>query len=365
MNAAEQARHPAGAPRHLGGQWREHARPEADVDLSLGRERAVAAGEPVPAVYTTETMSAHVGDWWDAQASVAEWAGKGAAYPKMPGDWTPQRTGGTADTGRRRTHRMTYTGNGFALRMPSATSIRSFADSNPGAFDIPIEATNGDGRSITAWVRAVRHGRCSWAVSGLGFGGGTDAQVSEAVASVLEARRPSAAVRQAGDLIEKHRQRLADAGVVTENVRSSWIAAVGYDTIDGLLIMRTRPRTTKDGVQHAGRSYGSLVPRAVFDELRASDQPGMIFNAMVKGNPGVMVETCPTCNRTHARSRKHTCPTRLATMSKPPTTDVPDQSSGRRAAVRGIHRRRARRGQRVDRAGPEQTRSGDEDRSLG
>lgn len=343
MNAtAEQPRHPAGAPRHVGGRWREQDRTESHVDLSLDREAAIAAGEAVPAAYTTDSTSPHVGDWWDTQASVAEWAGEGAAYPKMPSDWTPRRTGGSADTGLRRTHRMTYTGNGFSLRMPSATSIRSFATVNRGAFDIPVEATNDKGQSITAWVRAVRHGPSSWSVSGLGFGGVTDAQVSEAVASVLEARRPSAAVRQAGDLLEKHQQRIADQGVETEGIRSSWIAAVGYDDVDRLLIMQTRSRTDKKGVHHAAKVYGSSVSREVFEQLRASDRPGAIFNQLVKGNPGALVETCARCNRTHARSRTHTCPAEIAAKSQPPVTLGQDQEHGRRAAVRGIRRRRGR-----------------------
>ena len=214
MKASEQPRIPAGAPRSTGGQWATVTRREAAVDLSEDREAATAAGEHVPAIFTTgdDRPDHQAGRWWETQASLAEWAGEGAAFPKMPDDWTPRRTGGTADSGLRHTHRMTYTSNGFALRMPSATSIRSFSAANRGAFDIPVDATDEHGRSITAWVRAVQHKPGHWSVSGLGFGGVTDAKVSEAVASVLESRRPTRALRQAGDLIEKHRQRLADQG---------------------------------------------------------------------------------------------------------------------------------------------------------
>lgn len=98
---------------------------------------------------------------------------------------------------------MTYRGDGFGLRMPSPTSIRSFSAANRGAFDIPVEATDERSRPITAWVRAVQHKPEHWSVSGLGFRGVTDAKVSETVASMLESRRPTAARRQAGELIEK------------------------------------------------------------------------------------------------------------------------------------------------------------------
>ena len=191
MKASEQPRIPAGAPRSAGGQWAAATRREAAVDLSEDREAAIASGEHVPAIFTTGDRAGERADrWWDTQASLAEWAGEGAAFPKMPGDWTPRRTVGSADSGLRRTHRITYSGNGFSLRMPSATSIRSFSAAGRGAFDIPVDATDERGRAITAWVRAVQHKPGHWSVSGLGFGGVTDAKVSEAVASVLESRRP-------------------------------------------------------------------------------------------------------------------------------------------------------------------------------
>ena len=191
MNSFERPRQPAGAPESTGGQWRQVVRHEAGIDLSDDRMSAIEAGEYTPATFTTERPSPESGPWWDDHASVAEWGGEGAAFAKMPVDWTPGLTPGRADSGLRRTHRRTYTGNGFSLRMPSATSIRSFAATNKSAFDIPVDATDDHGRSITAWVRAVQHNPGHWSVSGLGFGGVTDAKVSEAVASVLEARRPT------------------------------------------------------------------------------------------------------------------------------------------------------------------------------
>lgn len=337
MNVIEQPRQPVGAPRSSGGQFREAMRREASLDLSEDREQAIAAGGHVPATFTTERGPGTAGAWWDHHASVAEWAGEGAAFPKMPGDWTPQRAGGASDSGLRRTHRMTYEGNGFALRMPSAASVRSFAATNRGAFDLPVQATDAQGREITAWVRAVQHRPGSWSVSGLGFGGTTDAQVSEAVASVLESRRPSAALRTAGDLIERHRQRTADRGQQLHSLRSSWISAVGYDDIDKLMIMRTRSRTDARGMRRPDRTYGSMVERDVFEALRASDNPGTIFNRCVKGSPGQMVQTCGSCGRSCAASRTHTCPVEVETVQPPIGVD---QSHGRASALRGIRRRR-------------------------
>ena len=273
MNASAQPRIPAGAPKSAGGQWAAATRREAAVDLSEDREAALASGEPVPAIFTTgDRVSERADRWWDTQASIAEWAGEGAAFPKMPGDWTPRRTVGTADSGLRRTHRMTYSGNGFSLRMPSATSIRSFSAAGRGAFDVPVDAVDERGRAITAWIRAVQHKPGHWSVSGLGFGGVTDAKVSEAVASVLESRRPTRALRQAGDLIEKHRQRLADRGEELQRVRSSWIAAVGYSDVDRILLMQTRAGANPRGDHVPSRTYGTHVSRESFVVLERFDE---------------------------------------------------------------------------------------------
>ena len=341
MSATEQPRIPAGAPKSAGGQWAAVTRREAGIDLSDDREAALREGESVPAIFTTGDSGHTVDRWWDTQASIAEWAGEGAAYPKMPGDWTPGRTGGTADSGLRRTHRMTYTGNGFALRMPSATSIRSFSAANRGAFDIPVEATDEHGRSITAWVRAVQHKPGHWSVSGLGFGGVTDAKVSEAVASVLESRRPTAALRQAGDLIEKHRQRLADRGETLQPVRSGWIAAVGYSDVDRMVLMQTRPTTNAAGDYVASKTYATNVSREIFEDLRSADAPGAVYNRLVKGHPRQLVKACGQCGRTYAASRTHDCPQLAEDRSQP--VEGLDESKGRRQALRGLRRRRGRR----------------------
>ena len=341
MNSFERPRQPAGAPESTGGQWRQVVRHEAGIDLSDDRMSAIEAGEYTPATFTTEHPSPASGPWWDDHASVAEWGGEGAAFAKMPVDWTPGLTPGRADSGLRRTHRMEYRGNGFTLRMPSATSIRSFAATNKSAFDIPIDATDDHGRSITAWVRAVQHKPGHWSVSGLGFGGVTDAKVSEAVTSVLEARRPTRALRQAGDLIDKHRQRLADQGETLEPVRSGWIASVGYSDLDRIVMVHTRSRTNADGHRVPGRTYATQVPREVFEELRSSETPGAVYNKLVKGRPGQMVSSCGMCGRTYAASRTHDCPDLIANRSQP--IEGLDESKGRRQALRGIRRRRSSR----------------------
>ncbi len=335
------------------------SRREADLDLSSAREEALLAGEHVPAIFTTDPDSGRIGDWWDAHSSVAEWAGEGAAFPKMPGDWTTNHTPRRADSGLRRTHRIRYSSNGFSLRMPSAASIHRFAAINRGAFDIPVEATNAEGRTVTAWVRTVQHQPGSWSVSGLGFGGVTDAQVSEGVASVLEARRPSFALRRAGDLIEKHRQRVADEGTRLRGLRSGWISAVGYSDTDGLLVMRTRATTDTHGNPVPAKAYGSMVSRETFEELKTSDRPGTIYNLMVKGSPGQMVRTCPTCSRVFPAARAHTCPAAVGLAMHNPGVVEQDQQAGRRVAVRGIHRRRRRTRPPAGPASPNDTASGE------
>lgn len=314
MDYHDQPRVRPGVP--TGGQWTTLGHADAGVSLSdapgsglyggdvLGRLAALRRQgyvEPLAGRAGDDPRrSDGVGGWWFAHFYSAEYGAPGGDYPQMPDDYTPNRTGGLALSGRRRTHRMSYrtAGDRFALRMPSATSIKAFDRERGGTFDIPVSAVDADGRLVSGWVRVTRTGP-RWTTTGLGsFGADTEAQVSEAVAAVLEARRPSTALRQVGDLLERHRVRLSAGGNSMVAVRSSFIGRAGYDEDTGTMAVDIR-----------GKLYGYDVPRVAFAEMAVSNHPGKVYNRLIRGNRRVQVTRCGRCLRFFAAANRHTCPT--------------------------------------------------------
>ena len=86
MSATDQPRIPAGAPKSASGQSAAVTRREASIDLSDDWEGALAAGQQAPAIFPTGDRGPTAEHRSNTQASLAEWAGEGAAFPKMPGD---------------------------------------------------------------------------------------------------------------------------------------------------------------------------------------------------------------------------------------------------------------------------------------
>lgn len=328
-----------------GGQWTTFARSEPAVRLVDDRSSALAAiaarhdelaaGGFVPAVAVAATddpgRTAGRQAWWDNHFATGEYRAGGGGYPQMPDDYTPSRTGGHAMSGDRRTHRMKYASDALTVRMPSATSIRRYsADEGARTFDVPVSAvfTDSDGtdRSVAGWVRVTRGGAGSWTATGMGFDDGADAHVAEAVAAVLESRRPSRALREVGDLIARRREREASAGAPLTPVDSSWISAVGYDEASGVMATQTV----------TGATYGHLVSRERFAVVAGSHSPGVQFNSLVKGkHPRAEVTQCEQCGRFASVTRSHMCPP----MPAPPTVEeIRQNAAARRRAAEATGR---------------------------
>jgi len=253
--------------------------------------------------------------WWGAHFLTAEYGGRArqgrvGEYPQMPDDYTPGMTSGQALSGHRRTHRMAYSNHagGFTLRMPSATSVKAFDGEVGGTFDVPVSARGAAGRTVSGWVRVTHH-RGGWAGTPVGdFGPRTGAQVAESVVAVPEARRPSRALDQVGDLLARRRERERAQGVPVSAVRSSFIAGVGYDKATGTMAV----------AMTGGRLYGYQVPPEVHRAVAQSGSPGGAYNALVKGTGRAGIARCAQCGRFYPDTAGHRCPIQHA--KRPATT---------------------------------------------
>ncbi|WP_022893264.1 hypothetical protein [Agromyces subbeticus] len=315
-----QKRQPAGQP--IGGQFAQEPRGESTISLGpSGRtleERDVRrtalenggyvspmAGRALDAPASSEGR----GQWWDTHFVRAEYQQVGAGYPQMPDDYTPSMTSGHSISGNRRTHRMAYAGAGVTLRMPSVTSLKRFADEQHGrTFDVPVSA-EFPGGTVSGWVRVTRHGKHEWSVSGLGFGEQEKAYVTEAVSAVLEARRPSRALAQVGNLLERRRARFAAGGTkIDPTERSSFISGVGYDRGSGSMLVKI-----------GSRSYGYKVSMQKFEAVRGAKHPGQAYNAIVKGQTRTEIASCEKCSRFYSAGTAHRCPSRHRDPSEAPS----------------------------------------------
>lgn len=312
-DASFRSRHQKGAPSSQGGRFREEPKGESLVSLQSGtgpraeararrREALLLAGY-LPAVpstdFTVPEFSGKRDQWWDRQFQAAEYQPDGAGYPLMPDDYTPKFSTGGSLSGHRRTHRILYQGAGVALRIPSATAIKRYSAETGSTFDVPVSAAFPGG-TVIGTVRVTHNGAGFWSVSGNGFTPEQSAYVCEGVSAVLEARRPSTGLKQAGDLLERRRKRFAAGGVkFDETPQSSFISGVGYDRSTGTMLVRI-----------GARSYGYQVPEASFNQVRASRDPGKAYNALVKGRRRAEVDSCPKCHRFFAAGVEHRCPSK-------------------------------------------------------
>lgn len=308
-----QLRQPKGVP--IGGEYAVKARLQNDVHLTpqglsaqeaTERHDALVDAGYVPAVATRgldPATTAGIDQWWGDHFVTAEYRASGEGFAQMPDDATPAMTGGNALSGARRTHRVKYRGDDVTLRMPSATAIKRFAkDSGETTFDVPVGGqypdAGGNPSQVSGWVRVNRSPNGAWTAVGMGFPAGEDEAVAEGVASILEARRPTHALRDAGALIAKHRARLAAQGAPMRSVSSQWISAVGYDDASGVMATQTA----------TGAIYGHLVSRLRFNAVAQAPSPGSAFNKLVKGSDRVGVSNCHSCGRFFAAGGAHSCP---------------------------------------------------------
>lgn len=283
-----QPRKPHGTP--TGGQYAEHTHTAADaVVLGFARRAEILqTGGYAPAIVMRSASdprsSTRAKEWWDRARISAEYGGKG--YPQMQ------------DLVEGPVQRRFYGSDRLKLRMPAVSSIRACAAANPGTFDVPVSMSLDGANPVQGWVRVTPGANGTWQVNTLGGDGPAAAELAEAVATVLEARRPTKALAEAGDLLAAHRKRRGAPGTPMREVNSSFIHEVGYDDAAGILATRIGERV-----------YGHRVDREVFAAMKESENPGIAFNRLVRGrSPGAAVEQCKSCRRFYSPAASHTCP---------------------------------------------------------
>lgn len=287
------------------------------------RHNALLEAGFIPAVSgsaeASGTTRKDVGTWWDSHFVRAEYHPDATGYPQMPDDYTPAGTAGRSLSGARRTHRVRYAGPDVSIRMPSASSIKRYAAETGQTFDVPVTATFPGG-DISGWVRVTKNGPDEWSAQGVNFPGGNDLQVAEAVGAVLEARRPSTALAEAGDLMQRRTERIAAAGAkIQETPHDSFVSGAGYDREQGVLAVKIGERT-----------YGY---KASLERVRAfgrSTSIGAAYNRLIKGTKVAPVEECSKCGRFNAAGARHRCPSRHTAPSAVP---LPHQERAREAAL--------------------------------
>lgn len=245
------------------------------------------------------TTTAQVNTWWTSHFVRAEYRPDATGYPQMPDDFTPASTDGRALSGSRHTHRMSYSGEEVTIRMPSATSIKRYAKETGSTFDVPVTGTF-DGGDISGWVRVTQNGPGEWSCQGLNFPDGAAAQVSEAVSAVLESRRPSTALRDAGDLLQRRADRIASAGqVIEQSPHDTFVTGAGYDKTRGVL-----------AVKIGNRTYGYKATAARVRAFANSNSIGQAYNRLIKGTTTADVVECAKCHRFNVGGAVHRCPSK-------------------------------------------------------
>jgi len=132
--------------------------------------------------------------------------------------------------------------------------------------------------------------------------------VAESVQCVLESRRPSHALRDAGDILERRRGRAAELGAPVVPIASTWIREAGYDKATGTMVITTEGKTGK-------KVYGYEVPIAAYLRVANSQSPGRVFNQTIRGKTKVVsVRDCGECGRVYSRP-KHRCPVKASTRA--------------------------------------------------
>jgi hypothetical protein len=240
-------------------------------------------------------------EWWSRSFGNAEWR-DGATHPKMPDDFTPSKTAGTALNGSRRTSRRWYKGEDIAIRMPSVSAIKRYSASiDGGTFDVPVQVANAAGDDgIQGWVRVTQHGE-QWSVTGLGMNAKDSAGMSEAVRALLESRTPTVELSTVNDLRDRYRARVRAEGTQLETVASSgFIDGVAFDRKAGTLTLSMN-----------GRNYAYPATEETYEALKSSRSPGKVFNTLIKGKPAARrLASCDDCGRVYAPRAEHRCPAR-------------------------------------------------------
>jgi len=287
--------------------------PFDQVDLEA-RKDALYAGRRVSPSYISHAPGSPDDFWGEWYGRVASWGERNdAGYLKMPDDYTPSMTGGRASTGNRHTHRMRYsTPDGFEIRMPSATSIRRFAsDEAMGqTFEVPVAYTTKDGGQGMVSVLATWNGPGAWTIQAPA-GDARFGRVTEAVASVLEARRPSVALATVGDLNQRRRERIMRTGspIIAPRKPSHFVTGVSQIGDKGAVVVRI---DNGKGERLYGYHVRQNTPQArsrLINRLmgRTGESVGQAFNSELKGQSRVEVAQCPRCKCVYEVEVGHQC----------------------------------------------------------
>lgn len=270
-------------------------------------ERGFVPATPGPSTAGTPLNAEHIENWWMDAHLRTEVRTDGKAYPVLPDDYTPSGGSGRALSGKRRTYRKVYKSGELAIRMPSAASIRRYADELGGeTFDVPISAEGPAGNPISGHVRVTQTSPGRWAVTAINMPPAAQGKVAEAVNAILEARRPTFALQEAeaaGGLLARAKERRAAAGArMVKNETSGWIQATGYNDETGEAILNLQ-----------GRHYGYEVPRGVYDYVASAQSPGAAYNSLIKGRyDSHSVTGCSNCGRWYREGAAHACPAHRA-----------------------------------------------------
>lgn len=301
------------AARRSSGEFGEqqHSAPSVDAIRTMLDERIVSLGRAgyLPAATTADPFDpknrSSIAQWWEHQFALAE-QGKTSNYRVMPDDYTPGGASGRSMLRKRRTHRMLYEGAGVAMRMPSATAVRRFANElNGEPFDLPIEASYPGG-SAQGYVRVQRGADGRWLTHAVGVDTSTPegrrryAYMSEAVSAVLEGRRPSLALGEVTDLMERRRERRQQVGerLQAPATESPAVRGVGYTAATRTMFVQLRSRVY---------AYTDIDPET-FEKLRRSYTPGRFYNDTVKGRkPAQAAVSCEVCGNYFVASVQHHC----------------------------------------------------------
>ncbi len=302
------ARREAHRNRASGEFGNQHRTAPGDLPASgswqARREALLGDGYVEPVATRTRFDARYTGHretWWGEKFVSAEYGHDGGSFLQMPDDNSPSMGGGEALSGLRRTYRSRYGRSGqVQLRMPSkAAMMRFHADHPKQAFDVPVGMETPDGRTIQGFVRVTPGADRTWTAEGLGFKAEDDVFVSEAVASVLESRRPTTVDLSPDALRARYLERTSSAGVqMAPLAQSSWIGSGGYDAASETMFLTMN-----------GRTYGYKATPEAYATMMTSTSPGRTFNTVFKRNlPREQVTTCPSCQRAYVASRNHHCP---------------------------------------------------------
>lgn len=305
-----QPRQPKGT--NTGGQYAAVEHSEASVDLTSDvddvpserdlRLATLRVGGYVPAVVSSANFKQD--GWWRRHALLAERNHPDGDRPAMASVWSVREDG--APPVPRRSHVMSYANDQVSIRMPSITSIREFSLARTGAkepgetFDVPVSA-QFPGGACDGWVRVVAGEGGEWATQGLGFSPKQNEYVAESVQCLLESRRPSRALREVGDLLERRRLRAAMYGVPIRPMNSSWMRGLAYEQVTGTMFLMTETQR-----------YGFRVPQSTYLRIAQSPRPGVPFNLDVRGvAERRVVNECEKCGRVYATDQ-HRCPLKVS-----------------------------------------------------